>query len=206
MATASWPATIGRVSTPTWVPRIASCSIAAGRRVSSEAISTRLPSRSLRRLASFAVVVVLPEPCRPTIRIGAGGEAMRRCPGSPSPLSISISASWTILTTCCPGVTDLVTAWPRALSVTDWTKLRATGSETSASSSAVRTSRSAVEMSSSVSAPWRVSLPKTPESRSERVSNIGYATFSNDDRAGGRNALTGGDPARDRTGGLATLR
>ena len=96
-------------------PRIASCSIAAGRRVSSEAISTRLPSRSLRRRASFAVVVVLPEPCRPTIRIGAGGESMRSAPGSPSPRSMSTSASWTILTTCWPGVTDFVTAWPRGL-------------------------------------------------------------------------------------------
>ena len=36
-------------------------------------MSTRLPSRSLRRRASLAVVVVLPEPCRPTMRIGAGG-------------------------------------------------------------------------------------------------------------------------------------
>ncbi len=83
-----------------------------------------------------------------------------------------MSASWTILTTCWPGVTDLVTAWPLALSWTCLTKSRATGSETSASSSAVRTSRSAVAISSSVSAPWRVSEPKTPESRSERVSNM----------------------------------
>ena len=62
MATGVSPLTIGRVSTPIWVPRIASCSCAAGRRVSSEAISTRFLSRSVRRLAIFAVVVVLPEP------------------------------------------------------------------------------------------------------------------------------------------------
>ncbi len=73
ISTADWPLTIGRVSTPIWRPRISSCSIAAGRLVSSEAISTRLPSRSFSRLASLAVVVVLPPPCRPTIRIGAGG-------------------------------------------------------------------------------------------------------------------------------------
>ena len=77
---ASWPGTIGSVSTPTWAPRMASCSIAAGRRVSSEAISTRLPSRSFSRRASLAVVVVLPEPCRPTISIGAGGLSMRSAP------------------------------------------------------------------------------------------------------------------------------
>ena len=55
---------------------MASCCIAAGRRVSSEAISTRLPSRSFQRRASLAVVVVLPEPCRPTISTGAGGESI----------------------------------------------------------------------------------------------------------------------------------
>ena len=59
--TGSSPLTIGSVSTPIWRPRISSCSIAAGRLVSSEAISTRLPSRSVRRLASLAVVVVLPD-------------------------------------------------------------------------------------------------------------------------------------------------
>ena len=83
-----------------------------------------------------------------------------------------MSASWTILTTCWPGVTDFVTAWPLALSDTDWTKERATGSETSASRSAVLTSRIAVAMSSSVSAPWRVRRPKTPVRRSLRVSNM----------------------------------
>jgi hypothetical protein len=69
ISTGVWPATIGSVSTPTCSPSTASCSMAAGRRVSSEAISTFL-SRSVRRLAILAVVVVLPEPCRPTIRIG----------------------------------------------------------------------------------------------------------------------------------------
>ena len=69
---ASGPATIGSVSTSTCWPSTASCSIAAGRRVSSEAISTLRLSRSVSRLASLAVVVVLPEPCRPTIMIGTG--------------------------------------------------------------------------------------------------------------------------------------
>ena len=64
--------------------------MAAGRRVSSEAISTlRLPS-SVRRLAIFAVVVVLPEPCRPTIMITTGGGALRSIGWALDP-SVSIS-------------------------------------------------------------------------------------------------------------------
>ena len=73
MSTGCWPATIGSVSTFAWRPSTASCSCAAGRATSSEAISTFLRSRSDRRLASLAVVVVLPEPWRPTIMMTAGG-------------------------------------------------------------------------------------------------------------------------------------
>ena len=51
--------------------------MAAGRRTSSEAISTLRFCRSVRRLASLAVVVVLPEPCRPTIMMATGGAALR---------------------------------------------------------------------------------------------------------------------------------
>ena len=87
------------------------------------------------------MVVVLPPPCRPTIRIGAGGLSIFSVPGSSAPRSTSISASWTILTTCWPGVMDLVTAAPVALPSTALMKSRATGSETSASKSATRTSR-----------------------------------------------------------------
>src|SRR3546814_504222 len=47
-----------------------------------------------------------------------------------------------------------------------------TGRATSASSRATRTSRSAADTSASLSAPRRVSLSKTPESRSCRLSNI----------------------------------
>ncbi len=54
--------------------------------------------RSDRRLAIFAVVVVLPEPCRPTIRIATGGVALRSM-GSASEPSISTSTSLTILMT-----------------------------------------------------------------------------------------------------------
>ena len=51
--------------------------MAAGRYTSSEAISTLRRPCSVRRLASLAVVVVLPEPCRPTIMIGTGAGALR---------------------------------------------------------------------------------------------------------------------------------
>jgi hypothetical protein len=69
MAVGCWPLTIGSVSTPICSPST-ELLLAAGRRVSSEAISTFFLLALLRRLAILAVVVVLPEPCRPTIRIG----------------------------------------------------------------------------------------------------------------------------------------
>ena len=55
--------------------------------------------------ASFADVVVLPEPWRPAIRITVGGfpNASRE---SPRPIS-AVSSSWTIFTTCWPGVEAL---------------------------------------------------------------------------------------------------
>ena len=88
------------------------------------------------------MVVVLPEPCRPHIR-------HRRRAGSPDPAARSRSPSsstrwsWTIFTTIWPGVMLRITSWPMAFSRTAATKSRTTGSATSASSSAMRTSRSA---------------------------------------------------------------
>ena len=148
ISTGCWPATIGSVSTSAWRPSTASCSCAAGRATSSEAISTFLRSRSDSRLASLAVVVVLPEPWRPTIMITAGGLTSRLSSAVSEP-SISTSASLTILTTIWPGVTERMTSWPTAFSVTWSTKSRATGSATSASSSATRTSRIAERTSAS---------------------------------------------------------
>ena len=77
MATGGSPGMMGRVATSAWRPSTASCSCAAGRRVSSEAISTRLRSRVLRRSAILAVVVVLPEPWRPTIITTTGGRGVQ---------------------------------------------------------------------------------------------------------------------------------
>ena len=82
--------------------------------VVAEAISTLRLSRWVRRRASFAVVVVLPEPCRPTIMMATGGTALRSIVW-PSAPSVSISWSWTILTTIWPGVTDLTRATPDRL-------------------------------------------------------------------------------------------
>ena len=171
ICTADWPATIGSVSTPTCLPSTASCSIAAGRRVSREAMSTRRLSRSVRRLAILAVVVVLPEPCRPTMRMPTGGTALRLITSASAP-SISTSWSWTILTTCWPGETDLTTSAPTARARTLSVKERTTSSATSASSRARRTSRRAALTSSSVSAPRRVSPLRILESLSERPSNM----------------------------------
>ena len=47
--------------------------MAAGRRVSSDAIRTRFLPTFFKRTASLPLVVVLPEPCRPAIRITEGG-------------------------------------------------------------------------------------------------------------------------------------
>ena len=117
------------------------------------------------------MVVVLPEPCSPTIMITAGGLTSRLSSAVSEP-SVSTRASWTILTTICPGVTERSTSWPTAFSVTWSTKSRATGSATSASSSATRTSRIAERTSASVSAPRPRSLSNTLPSRSLNVSNI----------------------------------
>ncbi len=116
--------------------------------MSSEAISTLRLSRWVRRRASFAVVVVLPEPCRPTIMIATGGTALRSMVW-PSEPSVATSSSWTILTTIWPGVTDLTTVAPTACSRTRSVKLLTTSSETSASSNARRTSRIAASTSAS---------------------------------------------------------
>ena len=80
ICTGVWPATIGRLGTCACSASCANCSCAAGRCVSRLASSTFRRSRSRSRSASLPDVVVLPEPCRPTIRIGigAGGVQVER--------------------------------------------------------------------------------------------------------------------------------
>ena len=127
-------------------------------------------SFSRSRRASLALVVVLPEPCRPVISTTAGGEP-RLSPLSSAP-RIATSSSWTILTTIWPGVTLLITSWPTARLRTRLTRSLTTGNATSASSSAMRISRIASITSSSLSAPRRLRRSSTPLRRLVRLSNI----------------------------------
>ncbi len=53
--------------------------------------------------ASLPAAVVLPEPCRPASRIVVGGRGENASCEEPEPIS-SVSSSWTIFTTCWPGV------------------------------------------------------------------------------------------------------
>ena len=97
MSGALWPPTIGSTSTSTCLPRVGELlQWRRGRRVSSEAISTRLRSNVFSRAASLPEVVVLPEPCSPAIITTTGGAALRFSPTGWAPPSISTSPSWTI--------------------------------------------------------------------------------------------------------------
>ena len=73
-----------------------------GRYMSSDANKTFLRFLSFNRLAILAEVVVLPEPCRPTIKMQTGGTAFRLSSAFSAPRSLT-NSSWTILTTICPG-------------------------------------------------------------------------------------------------------
>ena len=112
-----------------------------------------------------------------------------------SPPNSSTSASLTIFTTCCPGVTDRITSAPTARAVTSSTNVLTTGNATSASSSATRTSRIAARTSISVSAPRPRSFSKTLPRRSERLSNKRLVTLHMGNTrpkrnyAGGRNLV-----------------
>ena len=171
IATGGSPGTISSVRTFACNPSTLSCSCAAGRRTSSEAISTFFLDRWVRRRPILAQLVVLPEPCRPTSMIATGGGASRSS-GTASVPSISIRWSWTTLMTICPGAIERRTCAPIAFSLTVSTKSLTTGSATSASSSAIRTSRSAAVTSASLSAPRRVSWPRTSPRRSCKLSNM----------------------------------
>ena len=171
MATGCSPRTGSRVRTPVCSPNCVSCCCAAGRMTSSDAIRTFFFSFFRRRRPSLAEVVVLPEPCRPTIKIATGGvPAKLRAPSSLS--RISTKWSWTAFTTICPGVTLRRISSPVARSVTSAMKSLTTGSATSASSSATRISRMASSTSASFKAPRFVSLSKMPPRRPVRSSNM----------------------------------
>ena len=101
----------------------------------------------------------------------AGGCAARSREALDSPITL-ISSSLTILTRTWPGVRLFSTSSPSAFSLTRSTKALTTGSATSASSRAMRTSRMVSRMLSSVSLPWPRSRSSTLPRRPERFSNM----------------------------------
>src|SRR5688572_1602108 len=155
---------------PSCFPSVRSCSIAAGRYTSAATSNGRRPClRST--FASFAAVVVLPEPWRPTRSSTVGGRSARAS-GTAAPPSISTRASWTIFTTCCAPVIDSRTFSPSARSRTVATSWRTTLKFTSASRSATRTSRSASSRSDSLTRARPRRRSKVVFSLSESCSNI----------------------------------
>ena len=149
-------------------PRVSSWSAAAGRYGSAATRSGRRPCLTIWR-ASLAVLVVLPEPWRPTMTTTAG-LPLRWKTRSPAP-SRPTSSSWTIFTTAWPAVRLCRTSVPIACSRTRATKSLTTLKLTSASSSARRTSRIAASTSASLIRPLPVSEPRVARRRSLRVSN-----------------------------------
>ena len=135
--------------------------MAAGRRTSTLASSTRFLSRVFNRLAIFARVVVLPAPCRPQTITTAGGFFKLSAVFSPSPI---ISASWrcTMAVNILPGLSASA-RMPSACVLTCAKNDSATGRATSASMSAARMSLAADSMFSSVSRPLPLSFLITLE-------------------------------------------
>ena len=122
-------------------------------------------------MANLPAVVVLPEPCKPAIKMTAGG-ATSTIKGLASPPSMSTRPSLTILITCWSGRTDFRTAAPTAFSRMLSIKVFTTGSATSASSKARRTSRKAAFTSASFNVPRLPRPENTDCSLSFNESNI----------------------------------
>ncbi len=120
--------------------------------------------------ASFPHSVVLPAPCNPHIIITVGSLELTSNFALPVPIN-AINSSFTILMTCCAGFSDSSTCCPTAFSETSLINCFATLMFTSASKSAMRTSRIAERISNSVSFPRLVSLENMWLSRSESEPN-----------------------------------
>src|SRR5215469_2711786 len=148
--------------------------MAAGR-CTSHATSNGLRPCASHIAASLAACVVLPLPCRPA-SITAVTPVGAKCTGAGCAPSSSINPSWTIATTACAGVIDSSTSAPTARSRMRAMKSLTTPRLTSASSSAMRTSRSTSETSASLSLPRERSRVKIAARRSERDSNIDGAS------------------------------
>ncbi len=166
------PAAGSSTGTPAASPTCCSCSTAAAR-CRSAATSSGCRPPCLRRWPSLPAVVVLPEPWRPqSSTTGGRPSSWSSPPGSPSS---STSSSRTILTTCWAAVRLSSTCSPSARSRIRATKPLTTLKLTSASSSAMRISRSARLSASSLTLPSPLSRRKTPWSLSWRPSNMAGA-------------------------------
>ena len=171
--TASWPPMLPRsganTGTPARSPTTSSWVTALGR-CRSAATSIGVCPCSLSHLPSLPARVVLPEPWRPASMITVGG-FFANCSVRVWPPRMPTSSSLTILTTCWAGLSAPETSAPSARSRTAWVKCLTTGSATSASSSAIRMSRTVLLMSDSVSRPLCRRFLKVAVRRSERLVN-----------------------------------
>ena len=164
------PAPASCTRNPASRPRTASCSMAAGRRTS---VETRIGCRPwpVSQRPSFAVVVVLPDPCRPASSTTCGRSPVVESPARAAPNSRS-SSSRTMATTCWDGVRLSSTSRSVARSRTRSTNALTTLKLTSASSSARRISRSVRSTASGVSRTSRRNAPKTSCKREPSAWNI----------------------------------
>ncbi len=156
--------------TPACAPTVRSCSRAAGRWTSVDTRRGWRPRPASQR-PSLAVVVVLPEPWRPVIRITVGGrDADSSGLGSAPPRTATIS-SRTTRRTAWSGVRLFRTSCPVARARTLSTICFVTLKWTSASRRAIRISRSAASTWASERTPWPRRDLKIPWSLSLSDSN-----------------------------------
>src|SRR5436309_1257169 len=171
IATASPPAVAGWTGSPSSRASVSSWATAAGRYTSAGTRYGVRPRSVASQRASFAVVVVFPEPFRPTSMMITGVGPPRSSPAGRSPRS-RVSSRCTSLTKCCSGVRLRSTSAPSASRLTASTKSRTTFRLTSASRRARRTSCSASSMFRSVISPCPRSLRSRESNFSPRDSNI----------------------------------
>ena len=149
--------------------------MAAGRWTSQEARNTDFLSCSLRRRASLATVVVLPEPCSPATITTLGGAWRRLNSSQRSPMSV-VSSSRTMRMRAWPGVRLCNTSCPTARARMCSMKPRTTGRATSASRNARRSSRRVPWMFSSLRRPWPRRSRTMRARRPVRLSNMDQIT------------------------------
>ena len=159
----------GHSAVPTAFATCANCSRAAGRYTSVETTSGRCPCCT-SHFASLPVVVVLPDPCKPTIIHTEGGREANS--GFACFPSIADNSSRTTFTTCWSGESCSITSLPSACLRMFASNSSATPTFTSPSSNASRISPSATSRCSSVSFPCPRKFLNVRCSFSVRFSNI----------------------------------